>query len=107
MAELLDYLNSPNLVANFQKIFGIEANFCIQKQFLNCINNKNDKNVKLKSRKKANDLEKDKKMKEQEQNNVLINENDLNKKNEYYKIHNKFWFYLFHIGAAMGMISNL
>ena len=88
MAELLDYLNSPNLVANFQKVFGIEANFSLQKQFLNCINQKN--NAKLKSRVKTKISE--------------SNEDDDNKKNnKYYKIHNKFWFYLFHIGAAMGM----
>ena len=80
MAELLDYLNSPNLVANFQKVFGIEANFSLQKQFLNCINQKN--NAKLKSRVKTKISE--------------SNEDDD-------KIHNKFWFYLFHIGAAMGM----
>ncbi len=103
MSELLHYLNSPNLVANFQKIFGIEANFNLQKKFLNCINqqtNSNKKNTKLKSRKKSNDNEQ-----KQEQDEEI---NDLNKNkdnnNDYYKIHNKFWFYLFHIGAAMGKL---
>lgn len=107
MAELLDYLNSPNLVASFQKVFGIEANFCMQKNFLNCINNKKkDTNVKLKSRIRENDLVNDKKLaKEQKSNGSVTQTSSTDKNDEYYKIHNKFWFYLFHIGAAMGTCS--
>jgi hypothetical protein len=103
MSGLLDYLNNPHLVANFQKVFGIEANFSLQQKILNCINQTttttttktaNSNNVKLKSRKKNDNIK--------PQDEQKLNENDLNKKNNSYKIHNKFWFYLFHIGAAMG-----
>ena len=57
MSELLDYLNSPNLVANFQKIFGVEANFCIQKQFLNSV-----KKRKLELQAKVSEKKKSKSM---------------------------------------------
>jgi hypothetical protein len=87
MSELVNYLNDPAIVANFQKVFGIEAGFKSEQNTIkkrqvsvskaNGFTSKNDK---------TNGLSPD----------------DARNEFDNYKIHSQFWFYLFHLGAAMG-----
>lgn len=130
MSELFNYLNSPQLVANFQKIFGIESHFDTNDSSasikttstsfaaLTIQNNEND----LKKRSKHSNESKldtnsntnvetigpishDSKHKRQSSNvKVLVNNTDHSHIVANTTIHNKFWFYLFHLGAAMGKI---
>jgi hypothetical protein len=76
---LLTYLNSPYLVASFQKLFGVEIRF--QKIATSNINNNNKKNENLKRLIVKTD-----------HSHILANT----------IIHNKFWYYFFQFGAHMG-----
>lgn len=79
MSELVNYLNDPTIVANFQKVFGIEAGFKSEQKTTR------KRNVSI-SKSKINGL----------------NSDDTHNLADNYRIHNQFWFYLFHLGAAMG-----
>lgn len=89
MSEFLNYLNSPMIVANFQRLFGIECNF------ENAISVKNGNGALKSNRHKSDD---DKNLK----NKKLIRLSDQNGISADVTIHSKFWYYVFLIGAAMG-----
>lgn len=166
MSELLSYLNSPHLVANFQKIFGIESHFntnlydnntnittstttsesLVKKQskassIKNDEKNSVDCSTTKTTRSRNNDNNNNKKKVELELNETKIetigpesvkyttsnmtnnknNNNDNTHKRDSSKceilvnntdhshivantiLHNKFWFYFFHLGASMGI----
>ena len=76
---LLTYLNSPYLVASFQKLFGIEIRF---QKIANSNNNKN--NNKTGNLKRL--------IVKTDHSHILANT----------IIHNKFWYYFFQFGAHLG-----
>lgn len=160
MSELLSYLNSPHLVANFQKIFGIESHFntnlydtntnittttttesLVKKQSKASSIKNDEKNLVDCSTTKTTRSRNNKKKVELELNETKIetigpesvkyspsnktnqknNNNDNTHKRDSSKVkilvnntdhshivantilHNKFWFYFFHLGASMGI----
>ena len=146
MSEILSYLNSPHLVANFQKIFGIESHFndsnsslsgkSIQNENIKKLKNNLNENVKVfkndeneikkikKSSKKLSDSdssgteinvetigskvinndEKLSKTHKKELNGIktIVNGTDHSHIVANTTIHNRFWYYFFHLGAEMG-----
>ncbi|RNA24291.1 sphingosine-1-phosphate phosphatase 1-like [Brachionus plicatilis] len=106
MHDLINYLNSPHLVAAFQKIFGIEPTFESKPKILDQPVLK----IKKRSPLKKNETPEDK--------NYVINQTSHKRTSSNPKklvnitdhshliantlIHNRFWYYFFHLGAAMG-----
>lgn len=130
MHQFLTDMNNPQIVANFQKIFGLEWKFdenntisdktnYVDNNNNTTNNNQNQENTHLRSR-KENPSEKNAQAGLQNglMNGHSVGSNHLNNSNsseDYHithtdhthivsktKINNKFWFYFFHIGAAMG-----
>jgi len=116
MSEFFAYLNSPTIVANFQKICGIEAGFDDLERKIQTRSSKklsNDKNqIKANGSGKKHDSPKALKRKQngnsksesKEKSSETASSDIIDEAGEHasYKIHNKFWFYFFHVGAAMG-----
>lgn len=123
MFEVIAYLNNPQLVANFQKIFGIESHFdsngIIHSAPTVSLNGrKTRKSVKTESlsespkktqngqdelngsaEKEQKEAVKTQKSKHRRQLSLITDHQGIMATTI---IHNKFWYYLFHLGAAMG-----
>lgn len=104
MYNIINYLNSPDLVAAFQKIFGIEPTFESKPKQLEqpCTL------IKRRSPLKTNDIHKNENdiqtshKRTSSNPKKLVNVTDHNHLIANTLIHNRFWYYFFHLGAAMG-----
>lgn len=105
MLDLINYLNSPHLVAAFQKIFGIEPTFESKSKSVDqpVLNIKKRSPLKKNEKQKEVDDNKQKNHKRTSSNpKKLVNITDHNHLIANTLIHNRFWYYFFHLGAAMG-----
>lgn len=106
MYDIINYLNSPDLVAAFQKIFGIEPTFESKTRVLD----QPVTVVKKRNPLKTKEIEEDKNEVDKHTNHKrtssnpkkLVNITDHNNLIANTLIHNRFWYYFFHLGAAMG-----
>lgn len=103
MFNLIEYLKSPELVVQIQEFFGIEY---LNKSFVENSKNidyenyhKNDEQHKLHKRKNSDESIKS----NQSTDNGFSSDDQENPaKKLTYKVHNKFWYYVFIIGTALG-----
>ncbi|CAF0704718.1 unnamed protein product [Brachionus calyciflorus] len=110
MFNLIGYLNSPHLVANFQKIFGIEPTFeskssNVSKVPLNLSPKIKKRSPLRKEQSKNNEITTNNQTKHKRNSSnpkKLVNITDHNHLIANTLIHNRFWYYFFHLGAAMG-----
>lgn len=150
MSEIIHYLNSPHLVASFQKIFGVEPEFnssvsslddhddAVSSANVSSVSSTESDSLKhspVKNQQLSNNQTKSKSIRNRSKREPLTNietigptsntntqeHSDTNKHKRNSSnvkvlvnntdhcnivanttIHNQFWFYLFHLGAAMG-----
>lgn len=109
MSDLVNYLNSPHLVAGFQKIFGIESHFDSHQQ-TNSIKIQQQHTIEQVQVRKVNKTPainpKGESLTNHKRNSSnpkkLVNITDHRDLIANTYIHNRFWYYFFHLGAAMG-----
>lgn len=103
MFNLIEYLKSPELVVQIQEFFGIEY---LNKNFIENSKNidyenyqKNDDKNKLHKRKNSDESIKS----NQSTDNGFSSDDQENPEQKLtYKVRNKFWYYVFIIGTALG-----
>jgi sphingosine-1-phosphate phosphatase 1 len=91
MSELFNYLNSPHLVANFQKVFGIESQFDLNTQIYQIQTRRNLRKRAIAAAATATTTTSTTTT-TADDSNIKVNTT----------IHIKFWYYFFRLGAAMG-----
>ena len=107
MYELLRYLHSPHLVASFQRLFGIES-LTADKHQKHQQQQKQQQEQYHETPPKNNGIKHDHNDKQMQQpssspkKKKLVNSTDDSNNAAPAIIHTRFWFYLFHLGAAMG-----
>jgi sphingosine-1-phosphate phosphatase 1 len=129
--DFINYLNNPQLVADFQKVFGIESRFDSQSAAAKLSSLSSTKTVnslpkspkQRPNKKKQRSISPKNQQSAQQENEKFKTENsntENESKNKHRRqlslvnntdhaniiastiIHSRFWFYLFHVGAAMG-----